>query len=89
MGDIDAMGVAMAAWHLGAGRTRPGDPVAAGAGVRIHRRSGEPVAAGEAVFSLYTDDPDRIPAAMAELDGAWTVGDRAPTGLPLLIDRIG
>jgi thymidine phosphorylase len=89
MGDIDAMGVAMAAWRLGAGRAQPGDPVQAGAGVRIHRSPGEPVAAGEAVFTLYTDTPDRLPAAVAELDGAWDVGDSAPPRLPLVIDRIG
>ena len=60
IGDIDAMAVAMAAWRLGAGRTTPGEPVQAGAGVRIHRRPGEPVTAGEAVFTLYTDTPERL-----------------------------
>ncbi len=89
MGDIDAMGVAMAAWRLGAGRARPGDPVQAGAGVRIHRRPGEPVTAGETLFTLYTDTPERLRPALAELDGAWSVGDHAPPQLPLLIDRLG
>ncbi|MCV7288607.1 thymidine phosphorylase [Mycolicibacterium wolinskyi] len=89
MGDIDAMGVAMAAWRLGAGRAQPGEPVQFGAGVRIHRRPGEPVSAGETLFSLYTDTPDRFPAALAELDGAWSVGESAPADPPLLIDRVG
>ncbi|MFN3006175.1 thymidine phosphorylase [Mycolicibacterium wolinskyi] len=89
MGDIDAMGVAMAAWRLGAGRAQPGEPVQFGAGVRIHRRPGEPVSAGETLFSLYTDTPDRFPAALAELDGAWAVGESAPADPPLLIDRVG
>ncbi|WP_196807896.1 thymidine phosphorylase [Mycobacterium sp. 141] len=88
MGDIDAMGVAMAAWRLGAGRAHPADPVQAGAGVRIHRRPGEPVAAGEVVFTLYTDTPDRLGTALAELDGAWGVCDSAPGPPPLIIDRI-
>jgi thymidine phosphorylase len=88
MGDIDAMGVAMAAWRLGAGRARPGEPVQFGAGVRIHRRPGEPVSAGEALFTLYTETADRLPSALAELDGAWTVGSAAPTQRPLIIDRI-
>ena len=43
MADIDAMAVGLAAWRLGAGRSRPGDQVQSGAGVRIHRRAGEPV----------------------------------------------
>ncbi|MEW2481317.1 thymidine phosphorylase [Mycobacterium sp. NPDC049093] len=89
MGDLDAMGVALAAWRLGAGRTQPGEPVQFGAGVRIHRTPGEPVAAGEALFTLYTETPERLPGALAELDGAWTVGDTAPMQRPLIIDRIG
>ncbi|WP_343710212.1 thymidine phosphorylase [Mycobacterium sp.] len=88
IGDIDARAVGMAVWRLGAGRTRPGQPVQAGAGLRIHRRPGDPVAAGEAVFSLYTDTPDRVGAAMAELDGGWSVADTPPGPRPLIIDRI-
>ncbi|BBZ45640.1 thymidine phosphorylase [Mycobacterium parmense] len=88
MGDIDAMAVGLAAWRLGAGRSRPGDAVQSGAGIRIHRRPGEPVAAGEALFTLYTDTPERFAAALAELDGGWSVGDAPPPPRPLIIDRI-
>jgi thymidine phosphorylase len=88
MGDIDAMAVGLAAWRLGAGRSRPGEQVQFGAGVRIHRRPGEPVAAGEPLFTLYTDTPERFGAAMAELDGGWGVGDTPPVPRPLIIDRI-
>lgn len=89
MGEIDAMGVAMAAWRLGAGRAQPGEPVQLGAGVRLHRRPGESVAAGDTLFTLHTDTPDRLPAALGELDGAWSVGDAGPQELPLIIDRVG
>ncbi len=89
MGDIDAMAVAMAAWRLGAGRAAPGQPVQFGAGVQIHRRPGEPVAAGDTLFTLYTDTPDRLAPAVAELAGGWTVGSAAPVLGPLVIDRIG
>ena len=75
MGDIDAMAVGMAAWRLGAGRTRPGEAVQAGAGVRIHRRPGDPVSAGQALFTLYTDTPERFGPACAELDGGYAVLD--------------
>ena len=88
MADIDAMAVGLAAWRLGAGRSRPGDQVQSGAGLRIHRRAGEPVSTGEPVFTLYTDTPERFGAAMAELDGAWSVGDTPPRARPLIIDRI-
>lgn len=88
MGDIDAYAVGLAVWRLGAGRTVPGERVQAGAGLRIHRKPGEPVAAGEALFTLYTEDPQRLAPALAELDGAWTVG-RPPPTRPLIVDRIG
>lgn len=88
MGDIDAMAVAMAVWRLGAGRAQPGDPVQAGAGLYIHRCSGEPVAAGETLFTLYTETPERLPSALAELEGGWSVSDVPPPSRPLVIDRI-
>jgi thymidine phosphorylase len=88
MGDIDAMAVGLAAWRLGAGRSRPGEPVQSGAGIRIHRRPGEPVMAGEPLFTLYTETPERFGAALAELDGGFRVGDSPPVSRPLIIDRI-
>jgi thymidine phosphorylase len=88
MGGIDAMAVGLTVWRLGAGRSLPGERVQSGAGLRIHRRPGEPVAAGEALFTLYTETPERFEAAIAELDGGWSVGDSAPPQRPLIIDRI-
>jgi thymidine phosphorylase len=88
MGDIDAMAVGLTAWRLGAGRSRPGEQVQAGAGVRIHRRPGEPVTAGETLFTLYTDTPERFGAAATALVGGWVVADSAPPRRPLIIDRI-
>lgn len=95
---IDAMPVGIAAWRLGAGRSRPGETVQHGAGVRIHRRQGEPVVAGEPLFTLYTDTPERLPAALTALEGGWEIaagptderlarrGDS--TVRPLIIDRL-
>jgi len=88
MESIDAMAVGLAVWRLGAGRSLPGERVQCGAGLRIHRRPGESVSAGEVLFTLYTETPERLAAAMAELDGCWSVGDEAPPERPLIIDRI-
>jgi thymidine phosphorylase len=88
MGNIDAMAVGLAVWRLGAGRSGPGERVQFGAGLRIHRRPGEPVAAGQALFTLYTDTPERLEPAIAELAGGYSVGGTAPTPRPLIIDRI-
>jgi thymidine phosphorylase len=88
---LDAYGVGVAAWRLGAGRARKEDPVQAGAGVRWHVLQGERVRPGQALATLYTDSPELFPAAMADLAGAITVGDPADLAeqLPLLVDRIG
>jgi thymidine phosphorylase len=80
--------VGLAAWRLGAGRSRPGVAVQSGAGVRIHRRPGEPVTAGEPLFTLYTDTPERFAAALAELEDGYSVGATPPVSRPLIIDRI-
>jgi thymidine phosphorylase len=88
MGDIDAMAVGMTAWRLGSGRSRPGEPVQAGAGVRIHRRPGEQVTRGEPLFTLYTDTPDRFAVALTELHGGWSVVDTPPARRPLIIDWV-
>ncbi|CPY73369.1 Probable thymidine phosphorylase DeoA [Mycobacteroides abscessus] len=84
---IDAMPVGIAAWRLGAGRSRPGEVVQHGAGVRIHRRPGDAVVAGEPLFTLYTDTQERLPAALDALEGGWEIG-AAPTATPLIIDRL-
>jgi thymidine phosphorylase len=44
--------------------------------------------AGEPLFTLYTDTPERFGAALAQLEGGWSVGDTAPALGPLIIDRI-
>jgi thymidine phosphorylase len=88
MGDINAMAVGLAVWRLGAGRSRPGELVQPGAGIRIHRRRGEPVAVGEPLFTLYTDTPERFGSAMAELHAGWSIVNTSPVARPLIIDRI-
>jgi thymidine phosphorylase len=87
---LDALAVGVAAWRLGAGRTRKEHPVSPGAGVVLHARPGDEVAAGRPLMTLHTDDPARFEWARAALADAVTV---APPGArhepaPLLLDRI-
>ena len=88
---LDAYGVGVAAWRLGAGRARKEDAVQAGAGVRWHVGQGDRVEAGQLLATLYTDTPERFPAAMADLANAIVVGEAADIveRLPLVIDRVG
>src|SRR6187401_155242 len=71
---LDAMAVGLAAWRLGAGRARKEDAVQAGAGVVWHVRPGEAVTEGRPLFTLHTDDAERIPRAMEPLEGGYEIG---------------
>ncbi|MET7768540.1 thymidine phosphorylase [Nocardia sp. NPDC005366] len=86
---LDAMGVGVAAWRLGAGRVRQGEPVQFGAGVEMHAKPGDSVTAGQPLLTLHTDTPDAFPRAVAALDDAYEIGATAPAPAPLVLDRIG
>ncbi len=85
---MDAMAVGLAAWRLGAGRARQGDPVQAGAGVTWHASVGDPVRAGQPLFTLHTDTPERIGRALEALTDAVTISATPPVRRPLVIERI-
>ncbi len=91
---MDALGVGVAAWRLGAGRASLADVIQPGAGVYIHKQVGEAVRAGEPVLTLFTDEEQRFERAHSALaeaaDGAGSLefGDTAPERT-LVLDRIG
>ncbi len=62
---LDALAVGVAAWRLGAGRARQGEPVQAGAGVVLHAKPGDTVRAGQPLLTLHTDTPERFDRALA------------------------
>lgn len=86
---LDARAVGIAAWRLGAGRERQGQPVQAGAGVRWHAAPGDTVTAGQPLLTLCTDTPERFDRALDALAGGWTVEDGAARERRLILDRIG
>jgi thymidine phosphorylase len=86
--EMDAYAVGVAAWRLGAGRERQGQPVQAGAGIEILKTVGEPVKEGEPVFRLHTDTPERFEAAKESLAGKWAVGVEPAKRGPIVLDRI-
>jgi thymidine phosphorylase len=85
---IDAYGIGLAAWRLGAGRARKEDPVSFGAGVLLKVRPGDEVRAGDVLLELRADDPARIPAARDEAAEAVVIGTEPPTLTKLVLDRI-
>ncbi|MDX2356716.1 thymidine phosphorylase [Dietzia sp. PP-33] len=84
---LDALGVGRASWLAGAGRTRPGEAVDPTAGVLLHRVEGDVVREGEVVATVHAGDPERLPAALSELEGAVGTGgpgtSRGPAGTVL------
>jgi thymidine phosphorylase len=86
---LDALQVGVAGWRLGAGRSRPGEAVQAGAGIELHAVVGERVAAGDVLATLHTDTPDRFGRALEAIDGAWTIAADAPESeRRIVLDRI-
>ncbi|WP_345499394.1 thymidine phosphorylase [Nocardia callitridis] len=87
---MDAMGVGLAAWRLGAGRARQGDPVQAGAGVEIHAKPGDPVTKNTPLFTLHTDTPHTFPTVTNSLTTAVTIAPpQTPTPTPpLILERL-
>ena len=85
---LDAYDVGVAAWRLGAGRTRKEDPVQAGAGVVLHAKPGDRVEAGEVVMTLHTNTPERFADAKEILADAVAIGATPAVRPPLVMDRI-
>ena len=85
---LDALGVGLAAWRLGAGRARQGEPVQASAGVEWFVQPGDRIERGQRLMTLHTETPERIPFALEALQGAFGVGTDVHERLPLIVDRI-
>jgi thymidine phosphorylase len=85
---LEARGLGVAAWRLGAGRARKEDPVSPSAGIVWHAGVGDAVEEGQPLLELRTEDPAKVPAALASLDGAWAVGPEPVAPPTLVIDRI-
>ena len=85
---VDALGVGVAAWRLGAGRARKEDPVSAGAGVMCLVREGDYVVAHQPLFELFADDEEHLARGMATIENAVTLGDQATPAESILIERI-
>ena len=86
---MDALKVGISAWRLGAGRSKQGEKVQAGAGIEIHAKPGDTVQAGAPLFTLHTDESARFERAIAALDGAVTIGDSSSISkMPLILERI-
>jgi thymidine phosphorylase len=88
--EMNALAVGISAWRLGAGRSRQGEAVQAGAGIEIHAKPGEFIKAGTPLFTLHTDDAPRFERALEALNGAVRISSTGEmiNRLPLILERI-
>jgi thymidine phosphorylase len=86
---MDAMKVGVSAWRLGAGRSKQGEKVQAGAGIELHAKPGDYISAGSPLMTLHTDEPARFDRAIEILEGAVTIIEGGKVDrLPLVLERI-
>lgn len=86
---LDPYAVGVAAWHLGAGRSRKEDPVNPAAGVLCLAKPGEEVERGQPVFALHGDDRERMRRGHVALEGAVSIAASEPPLRPLVLQVVG
>jgi thymidine phosphorylase len=85
---MDARSVGVAAWRLGAGRSRKEDPVSAAAGLVCHAKPGDRIEAGDAIIELRTDEAERLAGGHEAIANAIDIGDHPLATVPLVAARI-
>lgn len=77
--DIDPLELGYASMGLGAGRSRTGDTVDAGAGIRLHVQIGDPVRAGDELATLYASERGRLRGGADRVRASFRIGKHRPT----------
>jgi len=91
---LDALGVGIAAWRLGAGRERKEDPVVPGAGIMLKKQLGDPVRKGDVIMTFHAESAERMARGLGALHeacdgaGALEVGPN-PVERTLFLDSVG
>ncbi len=80
---VAADSIAWAAFELGAGREKKGDPIDLAVGLRVHVKVGDQVEAGAPLATIYANDAGKIPACVAWLEKAFAISATPVEPLPL------
>jgi len=81
---MDCTEVGWAVQRLGAGREKPGDPVAAHAGIEMHAKIGDRVQQGQPLVTLFTEDAALLDAPEKMLRATIRIEDQEPQKQPLI-----
>ncbi len=86
--DLNAYPIGLAAWRLGAGRTKKEDSVSKTAGIMCLTKEGDYVEKDQPVLELHIEDEARINSAKKALINAFEIGPEPKEKRKIVIDRI-
>ena len=81
---MDCKQIGWAVQRLGAGRTHPGAPVSAHAGIEMHGKLGDRIRVGQPLATLFTGDPALLDEPEEMLRETLQISAAPPTPIPLI-----
>jgi pyrimidine-nucleoside phosphorylase len=84
LASMDCTKIGWAVQRLGAGRTRPGDPVSAHAGIEMHAKLGDRLDEGQPLATLFSEDTALLDEPESMLLETLTVSAEPPPPIPLV-----
>lgn len=85
---IDAEKIGQAAVMLGAGRTTKDAPVDLAVGIVLKKKMGDAVEKGEVLAEIHANEASRTKQALATVEAALQIAERANTVRPLILDVV-
>ena len=88
LASMDCRIVGWAVQRLGAGRSKPGDPVSAHAGIEVHAKLGSRIEHGQPLVTLFAEDAALLDEPEAMLRATYSVASEPPSLNPLVREVI-
>ena len=85
---MDCTKVGWAVQRLGAGRTRPGEPVSAHAGIEMHAKIGDLIEKGRPMATLFSEDSTLLDEPEQMLRETLRIAPTPPQAIPLIREII-
>jgi pyrimidine-nucleoside phosphorylase len=79
---------ALAALHLGAGRTRKDEPIDHAVGLVCMAKRGDRVEPGDPLALVHARDGESADRAVAEVAACYRLGDEPPAHVPIVLDVV-
>lgn len=85
---VGADNIAWAAFDLGSGREKKGDPIDLAVGVEVHVKVGELINVGDPIVTIHANSREKLEACKARLADAFEFSETPVESLPLFEDVI-